>query len=123
MRYYSYLFHGLLALFLAGVSGVALMGSPRSLHLDMLPWAGATLTHTVFFASLFGLLTVVLAAKRTLPALLLLWSLAVSVMLIYGYIFSGYSFEPGEIKTALALIVGSLIAIPGPWLQMRPAKR
>jgi hypothetical protein len=119
MRYYSYLFHGLLALFLAGVSGVALMSSPRSLHLDMLPWTGATLTYTVFFAGLFGLLAVVLAAKRTLPALLLLWSLAVAVMLIYGYVFTGYTFSPGEVTTAAALIAGSLIAIPGPWLQMR----
>ncbi len=123
MRYFSYLFHGLLALFLVGVSGVALMGSPRSLRLDMLPWTGATLTYVVFFAGLFGLLTVVLAAKRTLPALLFLWSLAVAVMLIYGFVFSGYAFGRGEFQLAAMLIAGSLIAIPGPWLQMRPAKR
>ena len=123
MRYYSYLFHGLLALFLVGVSGVAMMSSPRSLHLDMLPWTGATLANVVFFAGLFGLLTVVLAAKRILPALLFVWSLAVAVLLIYGYVFSGYTFEAGEVTMAAALIVGALIAIPGPWLQMRPAKQ
>ena len=122
MRYYSYLFHGLLALFLVGASGVALFSSPRSLRLDMLPWSGSTLTYTVFCAGLFGLLTVVLAAKRVLPALLLVWSLAVSFMMIYGYLFSGYGFERGEIKNVAALIVASLVAIPGPWLQMRPAK-
>jgi hypothetical protein len=122
MRYYSYLFHGLLALFLAGVSSVALMSSPTSLRLDMLPWSGANLTYTVFYASLLGIIVVVLAAKRVLPVLLLVWSLAVAGMLIYGYVFSGYVFS-GDVKLAVALIVGSLIAIPGPWLQMRPAKR
>jgi hypothetical protein len=122
MRYYSYLFHGLLALFLAGVSGVALASSPTSLRLDMLPWTGADLTYTVFYGSLLGLIIVGLAAKRVLPVLLLVWSLLVSGMLIYGYVFSRYVFD-GDLKLAIALIVGSLIAIPGPWLQMRPAKQ
>ena len=123
VRYYSYIFHGLLAIFLIAVSGMALAVSPSSLHLDMLPWTGSTLTYVVFFGGLFGLLTVVLAILRRLPALFFIWSLVVTVMMIKGYIFSGYGFDPGGFWTAVALIVGSLIAIAGPWSQMRPSKR
>ena len=123
VRYYSYIFHGLLALFLIAVSGMALAVSPQSLHLDMLPWTGSTLTYVVFFGGLFGLLTVVLAILRKLPSLFFIWSLVVTVMMIKGYIFSGYGFEPGGFSTAVELIVGSLIAIAGAWYQMRPSKR
>ena len=122
LRYYSYIFHGLLALFLLAVSGMALAVGPASLHLDMLPWTGSTLTYVVFFASLFGLLTVVLAVRRELPVLLFIWSLVVAIMMIKGYIFSGYGFEPGGFSTAVELMVGAIVAIPGPWLQMRPSK-
>jgi hypothetical protein len=66
---------------------------------------------------------VVLAVLRKLPALFFIWSLVVTVMMIKGYIFSGYGFEPGGFSTAVELIVGSLIAIAGAWYQMRPSKR
>ena len=123
VRYYSYIFHGLLALFLIGVSGMALAVSPASLRLDMLPWTGATLTYVVFFCGLFGLLTVVLAFFRKMPVLFFVWSLVVLIMMIKGYIFSGYGFEPGAFSTAVELTVGALLAIAGPWIQMRPSKR
>lgn len=123
LRYFSYLYHGLLALALVGVSGVALATGPQSLRLDMLPWTGSALTTVVFCGGLAGLLTVVLAVRGKLPALLFIWSLAVAVLMIKGFIFSGYGFEPGGFSTAMSLMAGSLIAIAGPWLQMRPAKR
>jgi hypothetical protein len=123
MRYYSYVFHGLLALFLIAASGMALAAGPGSLHLDMLPWTGATLTYIVFFGGLFGLLTVALAILQKMPVLFFVWSLVVALIMIKGYIFSGYGFDPGEFTTAVELIVGALIAIAGPWLQMRSPRR
>jgi len=123
VRYYSYLFHGLLALVLIAVSGVALVTSPATLRLDMLPWTGSRLTYVVFFSGIFGLLTVVLAFRRKLPVLFLIWALAVFVMMVKGYVFSSYGFEPGSLSTALELMAGALVALAGPWLQMRPAKR
>jgi O-antigen ligase len=63
MRFYSYLYHGLLALFLFAISLLALISDARTLHLDMLPWKGTTLTYIVFFAALFGLAAVLLAFK------------------------------------------------------------
>ncbi len=122
IRYFSYLYHGLLAVFLFAASSIA-VGAHQSLRLDMLPWTGSTLTYVVHFGSLVGLLTVILAVFRKLPALFFLWSLAVAVLMIEGYIFSGYGFEPGEFWTAMPLMAGSPIAIAGAWLGMRPAKR
>jgi hypothetical protein len=123
MRYYSYLFHLLLALFLLAVSGVALASGSPNLHLGMLPWTGQTLTYVLFFGALAGLAVVFLAMKGTLRILFLLWSLAVAIVLVKGYIFSGYKFEGAEFKTALYLIAASLIAIPGAWFQLRRVRK
>jgi len=122
-RGFSYIYHGLLALCLVGMSGVALASNPQSLRLDMLPWTGSTLAYVVFCGGLVGLLTVVLAIRGELPALLFIWSLAVAVLMIKGFLFSGYGFEPGGFSLAVLLMAGSLIAIAGAWLSMRPAKR
>ena len=125
VRFLSYLFHTLLALFLFGVSGLAMASGAKSLHLDMLPWTGATLTYVLFFGSLFGLFTILLALKRKLRALFFLWSLAVLVLLVKGYFLSGYHFAPGEFRTALYLVAASIVALFGAWFQMwrRPKMR
>ena len=118
VRAYSYLFHALLALFLVAVSSLTLASAPQSLHLEMLPWTGSTLAYAVFFGSLFGLLTVALAVMGRLRFLFFLWALAVRVLMIKGYFFSGYRFEPGNVRTAVYLVVGSVLALPGAWWQM-----
>jgi hypothetical protein len=118
-RFFGYLFHGLLALFLIAVSGLALASGSPSLRLDMLPWKGSTLIYVLFFGSVFGLLTVILAIRGTWRALFFLWSLAAAALLWKGYVFSGYHFGPGEVPTALYLMVGSLIALAGAWFQLR----
>lgn len=118
VRAFSYLYHAILALFLIGVSAVALATAPQSLHLEMLPWTGSTLTYVVFFGALFGLLTVVLAILGRLRPLFFLWSLVVTVLMIKGFFFSGYRFEPGNVRTANYLVVGSLLALIGATSQM-----
>jgi hypothetical protein len=120
VRVFSYIYHAVLALFLAAVSGLALATAPQSLHLDMLPWTGSTLAYTVFFGSLIGLVTVVLALKKRLRVLFFLWSLVVVVLMLKGFIFSGFRFNPGSggPRTAAYLMVGSLLALIGAWWQM-----
>jgi hypothetical protein len=122
MRYYSYLFHILLALLLLAISGVAMLSGSPSLQLGMLPWTGSTLLRVLFYGSLTGIAIVILAMRGILRILFLLWSLAVAVLLIKGYIFSGYRFSPGEFNTALYLIGGSLLALPGAF-QLRPRSK
>jgi hypothetical protein len=125
MRYFSYLFHGVVALFLIAVSGLALATGPGTLHLGMLPGSGETQTYWVFFVAIFGLLTVLLAMKGVLRFLFLIWSFFVFVMLLKGYLISGYKFAPNEFRTALYLIGGSFLALFGAWfqLQRRPASQ
>ena len=120
LRLFSYLYHGLLALFLLALSAVALASGAAELRLDMLPWSGATLAWVLLAASLFGLLAVVLAVRRAGAALLFLWSLLVAAMLLKGYVFSGYRFAPGVgVRTAMSLVLGSWLALLGAWFAVR----
>ena len=118
LRWFSYLFHGLLSLFLIGVSGLALATGVPSINLKMLPWSGPTLVYVLLGGGLFGLLSVLLAMLKKFRLLFFLWSLAVTVVLIRGYLLGGYRFAPGEARTAAYLIAASLLALLGAWLQM-----
>ena len=119
LRLFSYLFHGLLALFLIAASGLALSSGTPSLDLRMLPWTGTTLEWVVLGCAFFGLIAVVLAIASKWRVLFLLWSLAVAVLLIRGYIFTGYRFPPGRgVSTAVALMAASLVALAGAWFQL-----
>ena len=118
LSFLSYVFHGLLCLILLAMSGLAMAAGAQTLQLGMLPWTGSTLLYTIFFGALLGLLTVMLAVKGRLRPLFFVWSLAVTLLLLKGYIFSGYRFTPGEFRTAMYLIVGSVIALLGAWVQM-----
>lgn len=122
MRYFSYLFHILLAVVLIAISGVAI-SSGSGLRLGMLPWTGDTLNYVLLFGALVGLVTVLLAMKGVLRILFLIWSFLVFVMLVKGYIFSRYQFAPNEFRTALYLILGSLLALFGAWFQLRTGPR
>lgn len=119
LRVFSYLYHGVLALFLLLVSVLALGSGARSLHLDMLSWSGATLAWILLAASLFGLLAVLLAMTRARALLLFLWSLLVAGMLLKGYVFSSFRFAPGVgVHTAVYLMLGSWLALLGAWFAL-----
>lgn len=115
LRFFSYLFHLLLGLFLVAVAVLALGIGPHALRLDMLPWTGETLTYVVLFGAIFDLASLVLALKGKLRGLFFLWALAVAVLLLRGYFFSGYRFSPGGIRTGLELLVASWLALAGAW--------
>lgn len=118
LRLFSFLFHGLLALFLIAVSAFALASGAPSLQLDMLPWTGSTLEYTVLLGSMAGLVSLLLALRSKLRFLFFLWSLAIVVLLVRGYVFSAYHFQPGGVTSALGLTIGALLALLGAWLQM-----
>jgi hypothetical protein len=123
MRYFSYLFHLVLALFLLAVGGVALSTGTGALRLGMLPWSGETLNYVLIGGAVLGLLTVVLAMKGVLRFLFLIWAFLVFVLLVKGYIFSRYQFQPNEFRIALYLIFGSLLAVLGAWFSLRTSAR
>ena len=117
-RIYSYLYHLLLALLLLGIAVVSM--DSHTLHLDMLPWKGRTLIYWLLGASLFGLLSIVLAWMSKLRFLFLLYSLAVFGMMARGYFLGGYAFSgKDEFRFAIGLTAGALLAIVGAWSQFR----
>lgn len=119
LRAFSVLFHGLLAVLLLAISGLALSSGTQKLSFKMLPWTGDTLIFILFFGALFGLLTLLLALGDRMPALFFLWSLVVAVLLLKGYVFSGYYFAHGEVKTVAGLLLGSWLAVLGAWPRSR----
>lgn len=119
MRFFSYIFHGLLALLLLGLASLAGFSGDHNLRLDMLPWTGKALTWWLFGLSLFGLVAVVLAMKGILRVLFFIWSAAVLVLMLKGYFLSPYYFRPGEFSTVVYLNVGAVLALIGAWFQLR----
>lgn len=119
IRLFSYLFHGLLALFLLGIAIVSL-SSREPLHLPMLPWEGHALTWWVLGAGLLGLVIVIRAIAGRWRALFFLWSLVVFGFLLHGFFFSSYHFAgPAGFHNALYLMAAALIAVLGAWFQLR----
>jgi hypothetical protein len=125
LRFVSYVFHGLLALGLLALSGLAFIAGAQSLHLDMLPWTGSTLLYVLLLGSAAGLVILILALRGLVPWLFFLWSLVIAGLIVKSYFLSSYRFHPGEAKTAMYLAVGALIALVGAWFVMtrrRPAR-
>ncbi len=122
LRAFGLIFHLLLAMFLFAISALAWGTGQHTLQLGMLPWQGSALTMWLFFSGLAGIAITVLAAKRVLPVLFVLWSLAVAVMVVRGYFFSSYSFGGRSIDLALYLTAGSLVALIGSIYQARPQR-
>jgi hypothetical protein len=120
MRYFGYLFHGLLSLFLLGVAFLALVSDLHTLHFDVLPWTGAALTYWLLGGAVVALVSIALAIQGVLRPLFFLWSLVVLVMLVRGYVFSPYGFS-GSVTTELALLAGAALSLAGAWFGMRRA--
>lgn len=110
LRAYSYLYHFVMALFLLGLSIIALLSS-NTLKIPILPWTGEAATQWLLWGSIFGLLSVVLAVTGIFRYLFPLWALAVVVILIRGYLLQPLPFsDKDEFQTAMLLTAGALIA-------------
>jgi len=117
LRIYSYIFGGLLALFVFAISAMALANRTPP-NFAFLPWSGPTLIYWLLGLALVGLLTLLLAMGGKMRALFFLWNLAVFVLLFKGLFVSFYAFSgPISFQVAVRLTVGSLAAALGsfPW--------
>ena len=110
LRVYGYLYHLALALFLLGISLVAMLSSNR-LRLPFLPWSGEELTAWLFWGSVLGLVSLLLAMTGVFRYLFILWSLVVLALMIRGYILQPVPFAtPDDFYTAMWLLAGALLA-------------
>jgi peptidoglycan/LPS O-acetylase OafA/YrhL len=119
VRIFSYIFHLLLGVALVALGFVAWSGGRHTLQIPILPWTGRALTMWVFFGGLAGILITLMAIRRKLRFLFLLWSLAVVVLLVRGYFFSSYHFRPGGFLPALAFVAAAILALAGSVLTLR----
>jgi LPXTG-motif cell wall-anchored protein len=113
LRFYSYLFHLLLCLFLLGIALMA-SSSHQPLNLGMFPFAPEHMVRTIFILALAGLTTTILAITRVFKFLFPVWALLVFYWLFRGLFFSSYNFpSTGTFKSALWLLLGAFLASIG----------
>src|SRR5215831_3859609 len=97
---------------------VAVSGGADSVRLDVLPWSGSTLLLVLILGGILGLLSVFLAIRGAMRPLFFLWALIVTIYLVRGYFLGGHRFTPEEFKQVVYLVIGSLIALLGAFIQM-----
>jgi hypothetical protein len=123
LRLYSYLYHLVIALFLLGMSVIALT-SHSSLSLGMFPWTGDTLTTYLFYGSLLGLVSLLLAITRIFRYLFPIWALVVLVFMVRGFLLMPYQFTgKDEFYRVLFLIGGAVLAFLGSLTLFRSRRR
>jgi len=124
---YSYVFHGLFAIFLLGIALISLAGGSATFRFPILPWEGEALAYWLVGLSVTGILLVLLAMKGAMRQVFFFWSLLVLGLVLRGYFFSNYVFVPGtsQLTTALWLLLATLLAVVGAKLQSttEPARR
>jgi hypothetical protein len=113
LRVYAYCFHLVLALFLIGISTVAL-NSGTNLTLGMLPWQGATLTSATLLLGLVGVVCILMAVTGFVRWLFPLWTLVALILMLRGFFLSSYTFpSSGDFKSAVWLSVAAFVAFIG----------
>ena len=118
LRFFSYLFHGLLSLVLLALAAMTMLAGADRIHLEMLPWTGSAILYGLLLAGLAGLVVLILAIRGRLRWLFFLWCLAVTIYLVKGYFLGTYRFTPDEFRTVAYVVAASLIALLGGFVQM-----
>jgi hypothetical protein len=119
MRLFSFAFHFLLGLVMMAIGFVAWASNQHTLEIGVLPWTGPTLTYILMGLGLAGVVLTILAVRRIVPLLFVVWSLAVLVALARGYFFSSYHFGGSGVSMALYFVGAALVAFIGSALQAR----
>lgn len=85
--------------------------SSNTLKMPMLPWTGTDLNWWLFWGSIVGISSVVLAITGIFRFLFPLWALVVLVLMVRGYLLQPYTFAGRDaFESTLWLIGGALLA-------------
>lgn len=123
LKFYAYLFHLALSTFLIGIAILAKL-SNQPLHLEMVPFDQEEMISRVSLLSLIGFICIFLALVRIFEFVFPLWSLAVVVMMVWGFFFTPYSFNGvAGLECVLLLILGALLAFYGSIMVLMPKRR
>ena len=126
LRLWSCAFAILLGLFLTALAVLVLATNIRNLDMSMLPWwKGGTLTAWLAFLGIAGILSGGLALLGKLKPLLVLYTLAAFVVIVYGFFINmafRFDSKAGAISVAW-LALGALLAFIGSLTQYRKPDR
>jgi hypothetical protein len=123
LKFYAYLFHLALCAFLIGVA-ILSRTSHQPLHLEMVPFAQDRMISRISMLSLVGFICIFLALVRIFEFVFPLWSLAVVVLLVWGFFFSSYAFNGvGGLEWALLLILAAIFALYGSIMVLIPQRK
>jgi hypothetical protein len=123
LKFYAYVFHLALSTFLIGMAILAEM-SHQPLHLEMVPFDQERIISRVSVLSLLGFVCIFLALVRIFEFVFPLWSLAVLVLMVWGFFFTSYSFNGvAGLEWALLLILAAIVAFFGSVLVLIPQRR
>jgi hypothetical protein len=123
LKFYAYLFHLGVCGFLLGIAILARTGN-QALRLEMLPFNQGDLISRVSLLSLIGFICILLALARIFEFVFPLWSLAVVIVLVWGFFFTSYSFEGVKgLQSALLFVLAAILALYGSILVLMPKRR
>lgn len=123
LKFYAYISHLALSTFLFGIAVLARTGH-QALHLDMLPFNQERMISRVSMLSLTGFICIFLALVRIFEFVFPLWSLAVLVLLVWGFFFTPYTFHGvSGLEFALLLIFAAALAFYGSLMVLVPQRR
>lgn len=126
LRYYSIAFSLIFGFFLTGVAVVLLISGSSNFKFEMLPfWKGNAALYGLLAIGLFGLIAALLAFLRKAKGLLVLFTLALAGLLIYGFFISPvYRFGgPNEAKLITWVALAAICAFLGSLMQFEKPRR
>jgi hypothetical protein len=126
LRYFSIAFSLLYGLFMTGVSAVLLLSGSGNFRFEMFPfWKGNAALYWLLGLGLFGTLAAVLAFVKKLMPLLVVFTLVLAGLMIYGFFINPvYRFGgAAEAKGMAWLAFGAVGAFFGSLMQFEKPRR
>jgi hypothetical protein len=121
LKAYSYLFHLVLCLFLAGLGLLGYASDASRLHLGVVSWGEPPFLLLAAFA---GLLSIVLAVSGLFRFLFPLWALAVLVTMVRGFLLGPYVFAGWQpFQWTLFLLLGAFGAFLSSLIVLKRTRR
>jgi hypothetical protein len=126
LRFYSCLFALILGIFMTGVSLILLISGSVNFKFDMLPfWKGNSALYGLLALGLVGIAAALLGFLRKVKPLLVVYTLLLLALLVYGYFLSPvYRFSgDAEAKNIVYIAVAALCAFLGSLMQFKEPRR
>lgn len=122
LRCIAFLFNLVLALGLFFLALLVIPSGQHNIELSAIPLDGSKLTYTLLAASIYAFVAMVLALRKSrlgrFP--MLAWNLVAAALLLWAPLRGSFTFKnPDQVRTGAYLLLASLVALWGSWLQWR----